>query len=127
MFNTPPTSEKSVTALLLSVGSVKGEKVARKCVACHSFNKGGKNKIGPNLYGIMGRKRATTVGYNYSKALKKMGGKWGFTDMDKFLLKPRNFLPGTKMSFRGIKSASDRAAIIMYLRSFAEIPLTLPK
>ena len=124
---TPPTSEKSVTALLLSVGSVKGEKVARKCVACHSFNKGGKNKIGPNLYGIMGRKRATTVGYNYSKALKKMGGKWGFTDMDKFLLKPRNFLPGTKMSFRGIKSASDRAAIIMYLRSFAEIPLTLPK
>jgi cytochrome c len=56
-----------------------------------------------------------------------MGGKWGFTDMDKFLLKPRNFLPGTKMSFRGIKSASDRAAIIMYLRSFAEIPLTLPK
>ena len=124
---TPPTSEKSVTALLLSVGSVKGEKIARKCVACHSFNKGGKNKIGPNLYGIMGRKRATTVGYNYSKALKKMGGKWGFTDMDKFLLKPRNFLPGTKMSFRGIKSASDRAAIIMYLRSFAEIPLTLPE
>ena len=122
-----PTPEKSVTALLLSVGSVKGEKVARKCVACHSFNKGGKNKIGPNLYGIMGRKRATTVGYNYSKALKKMGGKWGFADMDKFLLKPRKFIPGTKMSFKGIKNASDRASIIMYLRSFAEIPLTLPE
>jgi cytochrome c2 len=124
---TPPTSEKSF-AVLLSMGDpVKGKKIARKCVACHSFKKAGKNKIGPNLYGIMGRERGTTVGYNYSKALKKIGGKWGYADMDKFLLKPKNFLPGTKMSFKGIKKATDRAAIIMYIRSLAEIPLTLPK
>ena len=123
----PPTSEKSIAALLLMGDPVKGKKIAKKCVACHSFKKAGKNKIGPALYGIMGRERGTTVGYNYSKALKKIGGKWGYADMDKFLLKPKNFLPGTKMSFTGIKSATDRAAIIMYIRSFAEIPLILPK
>ena len=123
----PPTSEKSIAVLLLMGDPVKGKKIARKCVACHSFKKAGKNKIGPTLYGIMGRERGTTVGYNYSKALKKIGGKWGYADMDKFLLKPKNFLPGTKMSFKGIKKATDRAAIIMYIRSLAEIPLTLPK
>ena len=123
----PPTSEKSIAALLLMGDPVKGKKIAKKCVACHSFKKAGKNKIGPALYGIMGRERGTTVGYNYSKALKKIGGKWGYADMDKFLLKPKNFLPGTKMSFKGIKKATDRAAIIMYIRSLAEIPLTLPK
>jgi cytochrome c2 len=123
----PPTSEKYIAGLLLKGDPVKGKKIARKCVACHSFKKAGKNKIGPTLYGIMGRERGTTVGYNYSKALKKIGGKWGYADMDKFLLKPKNFLPGTKMSFKGIKKATDRAAIIMYIRSLAEIPLTLPK
>ncbi len=122
-----PTSEKSI-AVLLSMGDpVKGKKIARKCVACHSFKKAGKNKIGPTLYGIMGSERGTTVGYNYSKALKKIGGKWGYADMDKFLLKPKNFIRGTKMSFKGIKNATDRAAIIMYIRSLAEIPLALPK
>ena len=123
----PPTSEKSIAALLLMGDPVKGKKIAKKCVSCHSFKKAGKNKIGPALYGIMGRERGTTVGYNYSKALKKIGGKWGYADMNNFLLKPKKFLPGTKMSFNGIKSAADRAAIIMYLRSFADIPLALPK
>ena len=124
--NKPSTIDKSIGTLLTSASSAKGKKVARKCVACHSFKKGGKNKIGPNLYDIMGSKRATAVGYNYSKALKKIGGRWGFSDMDKFLLKPKKFLPGTKMSFKGIKNASDRAAIILFLRSFSENPLTLP-
>ena len=123
---TPSTPDKSIGMLLSSASSEKGKKLARKCVACHSFKKGGKNKIGPNLYNIMGRKRATTVGYNYSKALKKIGGEWGFLDMDKFLFKPKKYLPGTKMSFNGIKNASDRAAIIIFLRSFSENPLTLP-
>jgi len=118
---------KSITVLLSSADPVKGKKITRKCIACHSFKEAGKNKIGPNLYGIMGRERGKTVGFNYSKALKKLGGKWGYTDMDKFLLKPKDFLPGTKMSFKGIKSANDRAAVIMYLRSFAKIPFTLPE
>ena len=124
--NKPSTTDESIGTLLASASSAKGKKVARKCVACHSFKKGGKNKIGPNLYDIMGSKRATAVGYNYSKALKKIGGRWGFSDMDKFLLKPKKFLPGTKMSFKGIKNASDRAAIILFLRSFSENPLSLP-
>jgi cytochrome c len=123
---TPSTPERSIGMLLSTASPEKGEKVARKCVACHSFKKGAKNKIGPNLYNIMGRKRATTVGYNYSKALKQIGGRWGFSDMDKFLLKPKKFLPGTKMSFKGIKNPSDRAAIIIFLRSFSENPLILP-
>jgi cytochrome c len=123
----PPTSEKPIAVLLSVADPVKGKKIARKCITCHSFKKAGKNKIGPNLYGIMGRERGTIVGYNYSKALRKIGGKWGYTDMNNFLLKPRKFLPGTKMSFNGIKSAADRATIIMYLRSFADIPLALPK
>ena len=122
-----PGSEQSLRLLLATADPVKGKKVSRKCVACHSFKKGGKNKIGPNLYEIMGRERGATPGYNYSKALKEMGEKWGFADMDKFLLKPKKFLPGTKMSFKGIKSANDRAALIIYLRSFAETPLTLPE
>jgi cytochrome c len=123
----PTTLEKSLAALLLTTDAVKGGKIARKCVACHSFKKGGKNKIGPNLYGILGQDRATVAGFRYSDAIKKKVGKWGFADMDKFLLKPKNFIPKTKMSFKGIKNASERAAVIMYLRSFSEAPLALPK
>ena len=122
-----PTSETSIAILLSIADPGKGKKIARKCIACHSFKKADKNKIGPNLYDIMGRERGVAVNYNYSKAFKKIGGKWGYADMDKFLLKPKSFLPGTKMSFKGIKSADDRAAIILYLRSFAEIPLKLPE
>ena len=120
-------SEQSIETYLLSATVANGKKVARKCVACHSFNKGGKNKIGPNLYEIMGRERGLTSGYNYSKALKKMGGKWNYSDMNNFLLQPRKFMPGTKMSFKGIKNANDRAAIILYMRSYAEVPIPLPE
>jgi cytochrome c len=121
------SSTESFAILLLSEDVIRGKKIARKCVACHSFKKGGKNKIGPNLYEIMGRQRGLPNGYNYSKALKKMGGTWGYNDMDKFLLKPREFMPGTKMSFKGIKNARDRAAMILYLRSFSDSPVPLPK
>lgn len=120
-------TEQSLGVLLKTADIGKGKKLARKCVACHSFEKGGKNKIGPNLFAIMGRERGATPSYNYSKALREIGGKWGFIDMDRFLFKPKKFLPGTKMSFKGIKSLNDRAALIMYLRSFAQIPLNLPE
>ena len=131
-----PSSKKEAKAvtpavplpvLLASASADKGKKVAKKCVSCHSFNKGGKNKIGPNLFSIMGRDRAAAAGYNYSAAIKKMGGKWGFADMDQFLTKPKNFMKGTKMAFNGLKSAKDRAAVMLYLRSFADAPLALPK
>jgi cytochrome c len=130
---TAPVAKKAVVpdqplpVLLASANADKGKKVAKKCVSCHSFDKGGKNKVGPNLYNIMGKDRAASSGFNYSDAIKKMGGKWGFDDMNKFLIKPKTFMPGTKMAFNGLKKAGDRAAVILYLRNFADAPLALPK
>ena len=113
--------------LLASANVDKGKKVAKKCIACHSFDKGGKNKVGPNLFNILGAERAKAAGFNYSGAIKKMGGTWSFADMDKFLTKPKTFMPGTKMTYNGLKKAGDRAALILYLRSFADAPMALPK
>ena len=118
---------QTLPVLLASADAGKGKKIAKKCVACHTFDKGGKNKVGPNLYAIMGKDRASVAKFNYSGAIKKMGGKWGFEDMDQFLTKPKVFMPKTKMAFTGLKKAGDRAAVIMYLRSFADAPMALPK
>ncbi len=118
---------QSLPVLLASANADKGKKIAKKCIACHTFKKGGKNKVGPNLFAIIGKDRAGVAKFNYSGAIKKMGGKWGFADMDQFLTKPKAFMPGTKMVFNGLKNAGDRAAIIMYLRSFADAPTALPK
>lgn len=119
--------EQPLSILLASASIEKGKKVAKKCVSCHSFKKGGKNKVGPNLYDIMGKKRGAVAGFGYSSAIKKMGGDWGFEDMNSFLIKPKKFMPGTKMSFSGLKKSGDRAAIILYLRSYSESPLSLPQ
>ena len=113
--------------LLASANADKGKKVAKKCVSCHTFKKGGKNKVGPNLFGIIGGARAKAAGFKYSNAITKMGGNWSYEDMNKFLTKPKSFLPGTKMAFNGLKSAGDRAAVILFLRSFADTPAALPK
>jgi len=118
---------QTLPVLLASADAGKGKKIAKKCVACHTFKKAGKNKVGPNLYAIMGKDRASVAKFNYSAAIKKMGGKWGFEDMDQFLTKPKVFMPKTKMAFTGLKKAGDRAAVIMYLRSFADAPIALPK
>jgi len=112
---------------LASANPDKGKKVAKKCVACHSFDNGGKNKVGPNLYNIIGRNKGQSIGYNYSSALKKVGGTWDFSSMEGFLKKPKSYLPGTKMSFAGLKKPTDRAAVILYLRNLSENPVDLPK
>ena len=122
----PAVPEQPLNVLLATANVDKGKKVAKKCVACHSFESGGKNKVGPNLYNIMGGNRAGVSGFSYSSAIKTMGGKWGFEDMNAFLKKPKKFMPGTKMSFSGLKKAGDRAAVILYLRSFSDSPVTLP-
>jgi len=119
--------DQPLPVLLAAANVDKGKKVAKKCIACHTFKKGGKNKVGPNLYAIMGKDRASVAKFNYSAAIKKMGGKWGFDDMDQFLAKPKVFMPKTKMAFAGLKKAGDRAAVILYLRSFADAPLALPQ
>ena len=122
----PSVPDQPLNVLLATANVDKGKKVAKKCVACHSFDNGGKNKVGPNLYDIMGKDRGVVPGFSYSKAIKTMGGKWGFEDMNAFLKKPKKFMPGTKMSFSGLKKSGDRAAMILYLRSFSDSPVTLP-
>ena len=120
-------AEGSVMAMLADADTGAGQKAFKKCKACHSTDKGGKNKVGPNLFGIIGGARAKAAGFKYSNAITKMGGNWSYEDMNKFLTKPKSFLPGTKMAFNGLKSAGDRAAVILFLRSFADTPAALPK
>ena len=104
----------------------KGTSIAKKCGACHSFNNGGPNKVGPNLWNIMGAMIASNETYNYSSALKTKGGNWTYDDMYQFLNKPKKYAPGTKMSFAGLKKQKDLASIIEYLRVQSDNPLPLP-
>lgn len=103
--------------LIANADIAKGEKLSKACVACHSFEKGGPTKIGPNLYGIVGLSKAHISGFDYSDGLKAMGGKWTYLDLNKFLWKPKKFIDGTKMNYIGLKKPEDRAAIIAWLHT----------
>lgn len=100
-----------------SADIAKGEKLAKVCAACHTFDKGGANKVGPNLHGVVGSKHAYNGGFNYSEAMKTQGGKWDYEALNKFLWKPNKAIPGTKMTFAGLKKPEDRAALIKWLES----------
>lgn len=113
--------------LLNEATAEKGASVARQCVACHDFAKGGANKVGPGLYGIVNADPAQHAGFNYSNAMKNKKGKWTFEALDKFLENPNKVVPGTSMTFLGIRRATDRAAIIVYLNTLADSPAPLPK
>ncbi len=116
----------ALAALLASADPAAGRKVAKKCAACHSFDKGGKNKVGPNLWDVVGAPKASREGYSYSGALSALGGEWTYQDLDAFLAAPKAFVPGTKMGFAGLKKPSDRAAVIAFLRSLSDDPKPLP-
>ena len=121
-----PAGPEPIIALLENAGINVGKKIAKKCTACHSFNKNGPNKIGPNLWDIVGGKPAAVSGYKYSGALSAMSVNWEYEELNKFLYKPKAYLKGTKMSFAGLKKVGDRAAIISYLRSLSDNPKPLP-
>tara|TARA_B100001094_G_C17890358_1_gene651382 strand:- start:14 stop:559 length:546 start_codon:yes stop_codon:yes gene_type:complete len=114
-------------AKLLSMGDVgHGEKVFKKCSACHMIAADGKNMIGPNLWGITGRKVASISDYKYSKALSEYPKDWTFEELNGFLIKPQAHIKGTKMAFAGLRKEKDRASVILYLNSKSDSPLPTP-
>ena len=103
-------------AVLLKTANVEnGAKIFKKCSSCHNAENGAGNKIGPNLYGVVGRKKASFSSFSYSEAMLKKGGSWNYQDLNQFLTKPKEFVSGTKMGFAGLKKAQDRADVIRYL------------
>ncbi len=115
-----------LATLLASASVEKGERVAKKCGACHAFESGGANKVGPPLYGIVGKAKAAASGFGYSSAITEKGGEWTFDNLDGFLAAPKKWLPGTSMAFAGIKKPEQRADLIAYLRSLSDNPVPLP-
>ena len=103
-----------------------GEKVFKKCTACHVINKGGANKIGPVLYGVLGRQVAGISDYKYSKAMASYDKNWTFEEMNGYLRKPQSYIKGTKMAFAGLRKEKDRASVILYLNQNSDYPLPLP-
>jgi cytochrome c len=120
-------AEQPIENLLASASAQQGAQTAKVCETCHNFGKGQGNKIGPDLYGIVGRPVASEPGFNYSAALKAMGGTWTFDALNTWLTNPRTDVPGTAMMFTGIPSEKQRADVIAYLNSNSDNPLPLPK
>ena len=114
-------------AALLAMGDLDhAKKVWKKCSACHSIKKGGRNNIGPALYSVLGRNMGALQDYKYSKALIAFGKDWTFEEMNNFLIKPTSYIKGTKMAFAGLKKEKDRASVILYMNANSDRPLDLP-
>jgi cytochrome c len=114
-------------ALWAKADPVKGAEIAKKCGACHNFDKGGPNKVGPNLYGVLGGPRAHEPSFQYSDTIKKMGGIWTPQEVAAFIYNPKAYAPGTKMGFAGLPKPEERADVIAYLNKQSDSPVDLTK
>ena len=126
-----PAEEKEVEKVditqLLAMGDLDhGQKVFKKCSACHMIASDGKNMIGPNLWSVIGRKAGSVDDYKYSKAMVAYGKEWSFEEMNAYLIKPQAYIKGTKMAFAGLRKEKDRASVILYMNSKSSNPKPLP-
>ncbi|MES2728755.1 MAG: cytochrome c family protein [Pseudomonadota bacterium] len=122
-----PKGPEPILAMLATADVAKGEKIAKACAACHSFDKGGANGVGPNLWNTVGGNKQHAAGYAYSGALLAQGGdKWTYAELNKFLYKPKEYAPGTKMSYAGLKKPEDRAALLAWLRTKTDAAPAMP-
>lgn len=121
-----PQTPEPVMALIAGADIEQGKKLSKACAACHTFDKGGANGVGPNLWNVTMRGKAAASGFSYSGGMGGMGGKWTYDDLNHFLWKPKKFISDTKMNFIGVKKPEDRAALIAWLRTLADSPPGLP-
>ena len=115
-----------ILAMIAAADLAKGEKLSKACAACHSFDKGGANKVGPNLWGIVGANKAHASDCSYSAGMAGKGGRWTYADLNHFFWKPKDFVSGTKMTYAGLKKPDDRAAVIAWLRTLSDSPAAIP-
>ena len=115
-----------ILAMIAGADLTAGEKLSKKCSACHVFDAGGKNKVGPALWNVVNRPMAAADGYAYSTALAEFGGSWDYQSLNAFLAKPKVYISGTKMNYSGLKKSKDRANLIAWMRSKADSPAPLP-
>jgi len=121
-----PAALPPISPLLAKADLAAGEASAKKCAACHTFDKGGPNRVGPNLWDVVGRKPASHAGFAYSKAMAAVAEEWNYEFLNKYLANPKTAVPGNKMAFAGISKPEERAALIAWLRSKADSPKPLP-
>jgi cytochrome c len=122
----PAVQIDPIAPLMASADAAAGAALLRNCTSCHSFDKGGRNGVGPNMWGVVGNKKAATAGFQYSQALTGKAGEWGYEELNQFLANPRAYVPGTRMAYAGMRRAEDRANLIAHLRTLSDNPRPLP-